>query len=93
MKKNHVVTIVVQEIEAEVEIVIQGEETEVEVEDEIVTAVEKDHVIEIEDEDNCPHSFSSFFVEQPCFIFHLLLSCIFNKLALLQSDVILSLKI
>jgi len=64
-QENHVATIAVHEqdqsdreteAEVEVEIAIQDrEEVETEmIEDEILTEVEIDHVIEIEDEDNCP---------------------------------------
>ena len=67
--------------EVEVEIVIQDRREEVEIEMiEDETEVEIDHVIEIEDEDNCPiiqyeSYFSSFL-----FVFHLLQLLHFNKL-------------
>lgn len=76
------------EAEVEVEIVIQDRREEVEtemIEDETEAVI--DHVIEIEDEDNCPiiqyESFVQyfFFIRQTCLFFHLLqLLCHFNKL-------------
>ena len=63
-------------LEVEVEIVIQDRREEVEIEMiEDETEAEIDHVIEIEDEDNCPINITYesyfFFIRQTCLFFHL----------------------